>query len=329
MQIKASPGAATAAAQVGNETSLTPDRVARAKAAFSGQEVPKSSGDPQVDRINNIRTIKMKTQVSTDRPIELPEEEPVVESAISDTDSNEQVEAADDTKPLSPQFAALAKQKRALQVKESELAKREAALAAGEKGTDLSAYISKADLLANPSLIFENGVTYDALTEAILSGSTGANPEIKALQDKIEALEKGVESKLTERDQQAEQQVLDSFKREADKLAFSGDDFELVREMKQTQTVVDLMHRIYKETGEIMEVVDAMREVESDLLEQNLKVANYKKIQSSLSAQSAPNKSQSMEQRPGIKTLTNRDTARPIEDRRARAIAAMQGTLKR
>lgn len=330
MQIKAMiPGQG-----VPDATDTHAQRIAEVKAKLSGQPLPERvpSGDPQVDR---IKAIKMRTNVSPDRPTGAPVVEAAAtpetpESAISDDSSNEQVEAADDTKPLSPQFAALAKQKRALQVKESELAKREAELATKSSGPNMEDYVSKAELLANPMRIFEAGVTYDQLTEAILSGqSPSANQELNELKQKIADLEKGVDSKLSERDQLAEQQVLDSFKREAEKLAFSGDEYELVRETKSIPDVVELIHKTYKESGEVMDVEEAMRLVEEDLLTESLKVANYKKIQSRLSAQSAPQKPQGSDQKSGIKTLTNRDTARPIDDRRARAIAAMQGNLKR
>ena len=74
-----------------------------------------------------VPTIKMKTNVSPDRVVE---QKATTESVIPD--NNEQAPVVEDTKPLSPQAVALAKQRRANQVKELELKKREEALIAKE-----------------------------------------------------------------------------------------------------------------------------------------------------------------------------------------------------
>src|SRR5271170_7345891 len=108
-----------------------PGKIERAKAIAAGQEPPPSSGDSQVDRTQaNIKKIKMKTQVSTNRH-ELPIEEVAQETPVAEIPTADVVEPAqvvEETKPLSPQFVALAKKQRALQVKERELFQREEAL---------------------------------------------------------------------------------------------------------------------------------------------------------------------------------------------------------
>lgn len=319
-----------AASDVGNPgRTASPDKLQRAKAIAMGEaieEVP-STGDPQVDKINQKR-IKMKTQMSTNR------EEPVlevpVEPLVEESPKSPIVEptVAEETQPLSPQFAALAKTKRALQVKERELAQREADLKT--KVPNLDEYVSKADLKANPLKIFETGITYDQLTEAILNNPNAGSSEIAALKADIQALKEGLDTKFNERDQLSEKQVLSQMKRETDLLTAEGEQFEAIRKARAQQDVVDLIHRTWKDSGEILDVRDAAELVENQLIDEALPFAQIKKLQSRLAPQETP---QPEVPKPGTKvmrTLTNRDSARPVaSDRRARAIAAFTGQLKR
>jgi hypothetical protein len=304
-------------------TNHSPDRMAQAKAIAEGRQALEST-DPQVRRMeNNVRKIKMRTAVSTDRMPEMPP----VESEQSVISEEIEPEVSEETKPLSPQFAALAKQRRALQVKERELQDREQALQQSP-GQDASGELA-ARLKSEPLRVLqEQGVLtpdfYNAFTEFLVSGQSGVNPDVQALKDEIKALREGVDKQLSERDQQAETQVLNELRKEADLLARDGDTFELVRETNSVPKVIELIHRTYKESGEVLDVSDAMQMVEDHLLEENLKIANYKKIQSRFQSTQDP---QLQQQRPI--TLTNRDTAQQPMDRRARALLAATGQLKR
>lgn len=224
------------------------------------------------------------------------------------------------TQPLSPQMAAIAKQRRALQVKEREIAQREQALKSQPSGIDL------AQLKSDPlGTLLANGVTYEQLTEAVLANQ--ANPEIAALQAKIKELEEGVQKTFTDRDAQQEQQVLAEMKREATALVAQGDTYELVRTHKAVPSVIELIHRTYKESGEVMAVPEALRLVEEQLLEDSLKYAGLKKVQERLAPPPAPvPPPQSQRQ---TRTLTNRDTAQVPMSRTQRALAAFNGTLRR
>lgn len=315
----------------------SPDKMARAKAIARGENpitVSESDTpvDPQVKRAQeSIRKIKMKTNASPDRfnplaePIQEPSEDPQTpESAISDPSA--QVNEAEDTKPLSPQFAALAKQRRALQVKERELAEREKALQAQpQSGSDDLVARLKSEPLR---VLQEHGVTYDQLTDAILSNQNVHNPEIQELKAEIKALKEGVDKSLSDRDAQAEQAVLAEMRREAVLLAKSGDTYEMVRETNSVPDVIQLIHRTYKQTGEVLDVSEAMQLVEDELINESLKIAKIKKVQSKLSPQPEPQQIQQQQPRQ-MRTLTNRDSARTPMSRRERAIAAMTGTLKK
>jgi len=132
---------------------------------------------------------------------------------------------------------------------------------------------------------------------------------------------------LTDRDVQAEQQVLSQMKKEAQGLIQSGDDYEMVRETGSLPHVIDLIYRTYKKTGEVLDVRAALNLVETDLITETLKVANLKKVRSKIAPDPVP--VQPTSEGKQMRTLTNRDGASIPLDRRSRAIAAMRGTLRK
>lgn len=326
-----SPGTDIGAVNLG---STSPDRRAAAKAAFQGVSIKPSETpvDPETDKKEaNVRRITMRTNRTTLRyepPADpAPGAAQAAETGETPTlDPNVQAnEAAEETKPLSPQLAELARQRRALQVKERELADREKALEAKSPGPSRDEY--KAELKAKTlSVLQEAGVTYDDLTQAILAQQSGVSPELIALRDKVEALEKGVDTKLSERDQAAEQAVLADIRRNVDGLSREGDDFEMIRTTKSQSKVVDLIHRTWQKTGEIIDESEAMALVEAELVNDYLPIAQTKKVQSKLTPAPEPQQPQPQRQ---IKTLTNRDTASRPLSRKERAMAAFHGTLRK
>jgi hypothetical protein len=317
----------TPGADLGNSNAghtASPDKLARAKQIASGSIIASDTPtDPTLVRQQQtVRRITMNTNQTTNRPIE---EATVSEAKLPITDSNDITPVVEDTKPLSPQFAALARQRRALQVKEREIADRERALSSQPTSVGTEELVSR--LKSNPlSVLQENGITYDQLTEAILSDQTTHNPDIQALKAEIKALKEGVDKNLADRDTQAEQQVLAEIRRETERLASDGDTYEMVRATRSYPEVVNLIHRTFKETGEILDTSEAMRLVEEDLLTETLKVATLGKVKSRLTPPAPPQPQPAPKQ---FRTLTNRDTASPISDRRSRAIAAALGNLKK
>ncbi len=319
--MKISPiGAGSAGLPV--STGRDPSRLEAAKAAYMGEAPPaappaqETTGDKQVDR---IRRLKMKTQAT-----------PLVDPGVLEPDSaiSNEIEpldaASEETKPLSPQFAALAKQRRALQVKERELIDREKALET--RSTTDGSQDFKAQLKSNPlKVLQESGVTYDELTNAIINSQS--NPDIEALKAEIKALKEGVDSKFTDRDTQAEAQVLAEMRRDATALVSEGDDFEAIRETGSVDDAIDLIKRTWKNSGEVLDVHEALTLVEEQLIEDIEKVARIKKVQSRVT----PDQTQTPQQlQPKqMRTLTSRDTAVPQLDRKARALAAFHGTLKK
>lgn len=289
---------------------------------LSGQPTNLSTPDPQVQRAQDVRRLKMRTNVSPDRPVETPPEAVAAESATPDKDETT-AEVTEATKPLSPQFAELAKLRRSLQVKERELTDREKALE-----TKLSAPGSDdliARLKSQPlSVLQEHGVTYDQLTEAILADQNNINPELVELRNKIKALEEGVEKKFVDRESQAEEAALTEMLTEAEALIKEGDDFELVRENGKVEDVLRHIYSTYKTTGRVMDVREALSFIEEREFNSAMKLANLNKVKSKLApAQPQPVQRQSTT----MKTLTNRDSASVGMPRRERALLAAQGLL--
>lgn len=318
---------------------ISADRLERAKAVFQGQDPNTVKGaDPQVEKAQSaIKRIKLNTQRSTDRSVadalaaaapeavpETPETTPSDNLAVSEP----QAESTEVTKPLSPQFAALAKAKRAAQAKEAAIAAKEQALA--QKEADMKAAFDKLSRLkANPlSVLQEEGVTYDQLTESLLSQNQG-NAGIDELKAEIKAMKEGFEKQQAERDQQAERQVLTQIRKDVDRLIATGDEYEMVREAGYAPKVVELMQRVFKETGELLSTDEAAQLVENELVEESLRFAKLNKIRSKLTPaeqaqQQAAQPARTQNQKV-MKTLTSRDGASAPMTARERAIAAFYG----
>lgn len=332
MKISAMPAgnAGTPGIDLGNihvGATASASKLAAARAISQGHEPIQEERDALLERADNIRRIKMRTNFSTNRDDSMVagpnEADLTTNSAISDKDGQAQ-SAVESTQPLSPQFAALAKQRRALQVKERELAEREAKIT---EAPNAGEYVAKADILANPLKIFDLGLTYDQLTEAILASQSGFSPELKALKDELKAVKDGIETKFASQAEVQEEAALHSIADEIDSLSKEGDQYELIRSHKAIGAVLNRIYTHYKKTGEVLDTERVMNEVEEKLLERDLKLAGLGKVKSKL-APLLPAQSQPQSQGREMRTLTNRDGASIPMDRRARAIAAMQGTLR-
>lgn len=326
-QSSGTPGQTLTSADVGRTAS--PVKLERARAIARGEKVSEVAEDPRERISQDVRKLKMRTNFSTNReaPTELAEALEPAATAPDPTQSStaDPIEpgAVEATQPLSPQFAALAKQKRALQLERAEFDKQKAEMLAGGNQQTL---IDK--LKANPlSVLQEHGVTYDQLTEAILNGNS-ADPEIQSLKKEIEALKKGVETQFQTREQAQEESALTEMLYEAEALAKDGDAFEMIRTEDAYDEVLRLIHSTYKQTGRVLDVSEAMNRVESKLLARAEKLASINKVRAKIALPTEP----TLQQQPkpqGMRTLTARDSATPAPDRRARAMAAFSGTLKR
>ena len=152
-----------------------------------GQTVAGVEG--QTSQAPSIRSFKMNTNASPEQYLPPPAQELTIsDDNRENTEPKPEVEA---TQPLSAQAAAFARQRRAPPSEgEGAQGKRGKAIEARSQGSDM---VPLARLKSDPlNVLQEHGVTYDQLTEAILSNQN-VNPEIYKLREEIKALKEGVE----------------------------------------------------------------------------------------------------------------------------------------
>lgn len=355
--MKISPVVGTPTLPIMPQSGNSPEKLARLKAIASGETpISVSASDVNVEQPQPAqRTIVMKTNHTTNRhdgvyeqgnepgsPVALARaaaadlikqpgslqqnpnsvaEEPETANPDNSVQANVVREVI---QPLSPQSAAFAKQRRALQLKEQQLAEREKAMS-GPSRAELESRIKSQPL----SVMQELGVTYDQLTNDILAAQSGVTPELLALKAEVKALKEGVDKTFSEKDQAAEKAVLAEMRRTVNQLSSQGDDFEIIRETRSQPDVMDLIYRTWKQSGEVMDEVEAMRLVENELIKDAERIARLKKVQGRLTPPPTDPALQLQQPTKGMRTLTNKDSATPSMSRRQRAILAAQGNLKR
>jgi hypothetical protein len=324
-----------------NGQSASPEKIARAKAIVAGEPAPTPAEQRPETTTEKLRKIRMKTNV-TPGPREFPSGPVEAAPAPAAADIIDNVEpvpaAAEVTQPLSPQYAALAKQKRALQLKESALAAREEALKqSSDSTTDAKSLVER--MKADPlGLLLENGVTYDQLTQEVLKGMEGGGPaltrveselrkELKSLKEAFDAQAKA----QTENWTQAQTQELARMQKQAEQIIASDDAYQMIRDTKSQAEVSKLIKRVFNEEGEVLEVKDALDLLENDLLEESLKYARIEKVQRALKPEPVPQAVPPVEPQDGVRrqtmrTLTNRDSVyQAPTSRRERMLAAALG----
>lgn len=314
-----------------------PIKMERARAIARGEKVPElESQEPEKETTaQKVRSLRMKTNYSTNRDADVaklaelaaPTNPPPAEEQSSIPQSSE-TPVVEATQPLSPQLAAIARAKRALQLERAEFEKQKTDVEAlkGAAGiqdrlkSDTLSVLQEAGILDSPEF-------YNSLTERILGNQNAYNPEIAKLKAEIDSLKKGVDQRFVSQEEQAEQSALTEMLHEAEALAKEGDAFEMIRERGHAayEKVLRKVYSTYKQSGRVMDVNEAMNAVENEYLEDALKFAKLSKVQGKLAPQPTP-------VQPGqkqLRTLTASGTAQSPMDRRQRALAAFSGTLKR
>ncbi len=311
-----------------SSTGLSPDKLARIKGIASGQpttEQPEEDKNKLLAATQNkiVMNVNKTPGVGLGGQVEQVEVEPIAtETGISDA-SVQTSEGGEVTQPLSPQLAALARQRRALQVKEREIAEREKALSGGGSLSDYKARLKSNAL----SVLLEEGVTYQQLTDEILGQKSSTDPRVEKLEAEIAELKGGVDKRFTEAQEAQEASAINYVADKLDALVATGDDYDLLKAADGEEEVIRRVYTHWKKTGKEIDVSQVAKEYQEELAEEAARYAKLKQVQSRLlPAEPAP---VTPTQQHGIRTLTNKDSARPTMDRKQRAILAMQGQLKR
>jgi DNA-binding NarL/FixJ family response regulator len=257
-----------------------------------------------------------------------------------------------DEKPLSSEYAILARKEKQLRARDQQLRQRELAIKAAEDAKnaplqaakpsfDESKYISK-DKLQNDlfGTLSELGLSYDQITQQAVNAPTPEQiqyqQDMKALREELKALKGEQETvKKTWEEQQTEsyKQAVNQIKNEAMTLIKHDPNFETIRETDSVNDVVELIERTFKEDGVLLTVEEASTQVEDYLVEEALKIARIKKIQQRLQPAAAkpalaPQKN-TVPQQQQMKTLTNQVSSTRKLTSRERAILAAEGKLNK
>lgn len=248
-------------------------------------------------------------------------------------------------KPISSQFAVLARKEKAvraktqeLRAKEAELATREAALKSQpEQKVDTSKFISIEQLQESPvEALLRAGITYEQITQMVLN-QPQVDPATKVMMDQLKAqiqeLKDANESSkksAVEQQSAAYKQAVEGIRRDAQQLVKSEPDtYEMIASTGSVDDIVSLIEHTFKTDGILISTEEAAREIEEYLLEEAYKLANAKKIQKRLApAKQEAEKQELDNKQPQMKTLTNAvGSSRPLSARE-RAVLAFEGKLK-
>lgn len=328
--MKISPVAGTPTIPQPSSTGLSPEKIQRLKTIAAGQTPGAEETAPEQKTLPKEPSIKMQTN-RTPEPVvaaqpEATTAEVTQENAISDTDVQTKPEP-EDTQQVSPQVAALAKEKRAFQIKEKELTDRERALderekALGAKGQGRAELEKKVQAGQALSVLEDLGITYDQLTNELLGRQNA--PDLTAFE---ESILKKIEERFANRDTAQEEAVFKQMRKNVERLS-SSDDYPFVKAEQAQEKVLELIKRAWHENEEVIDEEEAIGLIEAELKE---KAKSYARLleakiikEPEQTTQAAAEKSPKP-QNTGIKTLTNKDSARAGMSRRQRAIAAALG----
>lgn len=246
--------------------------------------------------------------------------------------------AEEGTKPddkLSAHYATIARKEKALRAQAQQLKAEKEALKA-EQSKYQTDYVSKAELAKKfkedpMGAMSEYGMTYDQLTQLALNQPGPQDQAISKLEAKILELEgklSGAEAKRTEDQQKSYEQALNQIRNEAKILIDSDETYETIKSEGEVETVVELIKQTFDETGNLLTVEEAAKQVEDYLFEKALKTAQLKKVQAKLQTPpSEATKAPEGTQKAPIKTLTNATGSSKPMSPRERAMLAFKGQL--
>lgn len=326
----------------------TTARVEALKAKLTGQPVtqpvaPRPAGSTaraeQYAKLQNQAHITEKPQAKKQpmQDVEPPPSQPVQETEpkvdkaqeLFKVDNNvEAVEEAPEAteQPISPQLAALAKQERQLRKARMELKAQQ-----DKWKAEQASFVSKDVLKSDPlKALSEAGISYEKLTELQLS-QIAPDPN-QTLLNKIAELEAklaSVDEQFTKRDTQAYDAAVNQIRNDVKLLVDSDDSYETIKATGESETVVELIKKVFDAEGTILSVEEAAKMVEEKLLERKLaeveRLSKLSKIKSRLSKPSEPTAEANDAQQPQKQpTLSNQAAvSRPLSARE-RAILAFE-----
>lgn len=335
----------------------------RAIAALLGQAPAVDQNNVQPEEMSAISQPKEeeseeKTTIeaqSEEQAVEEPQKEEEELAKEEEKKVEEPKKPEEEEKTLSGQYAQLARKEKAQRAKAMELRQQEEALKLERAALEAIKQERQQELTlkqrlqsANPKevlkMLSDLGLSYDKVTEAALADQEQTSPEarmIEELRNEIESFKKAQQDAVKQQQEEQQkryQQVKQQLRTEAEQLVSSNPDFETIKESGSVEDIVELIEKNYQETGLVLSVEEAAREIEEFLVEEATKLAKLKKIQARLappaSSKPAPEKKVGESVKPvenqvkQTKTLTNSAAAPAKLSARERALLAMKGELK-
>lgn len=236
-----------------------------------------------------------------------------------------------------PAFAREARREKQLRQQLREIEEQRNQFKAKEQDYNTN-YIPKSRLSEDAlAVLAEAGISTEKLTEMLLNSNSTASqdPTVRAMQNQIKQLEAKLAENST-RSEEATTQQYEQAKKQIDRevrlLVDSNEEFESIKAEGLQDAVTELIERTFNEEGYLMDIEEAAKEVENHIVQQGLKMAGLKKVQSQLSAKTSQvaTESKQQSQTPTIRTLTNsvsqNTPKRNTEKERVeRAMAAFHG----
>lgn len=294
-----------------------------------------------------LGAIKAKTPVESNTNVEaVPKSEGQINNSDGSKEPPKEVTPvkSEVEQPLSSQYAQLARKEKALRVQAQAIKAREEAFKAQEaslksKETEMqSQFISKDRLTKDPmAVLAESGISYEQLTQLALNAPSAEaqayNAELSSLKAEIKALKDGQENarkSFEDNQKNAYDQTLTQIKNQVSKLvAEEGDNYETVKATNSIQDVVDLIEKTYNADHVLLTVEEAAQAVEDHLVEEAVKIAKLKKIQSRLKpaeSNAAPKVTETQQSKQSqVNTLTNAVGGSQRLSARDRALLAFKG----
>lgn len=227
--------------------------------------------------------------------------------------------------PLSPQFAALARQAQQLRKQQQEF---KAAQEAWKQET--GEYVSKKDIRDRTlDVLNQEGITYDKLVELQLANPTDPQQQllnkITELETKLAATDKKFTERDSQRDIEGRQQAVAVIQNDVNLLVEADAAYETIKATKSQNEVVKLIESIFDEEGVVLTVEEAAKQIEEELVTQSVQkfqtLSQLNSIKAKLAPPTPPSQPEKDSPRP---TLTNSlGSSKPLSAR-DRAIMAVE-----
>lgn len=205
----------------------------------------------------------------------------IVAGESGPTSSQEPTPTPEAAKPkdefVSPRLALLAKEEKRLQEERKRLAEE-------RKNPEYAEYLEfkklKANAKNNPLEIMEKfGLTYDELTDYVISGKHSKDPSVRALEEKIAKMEAESREREEKTKKEIEQSQIAALNENIKATCLkASDQFDLVNTWGAYNLVYNVMQEHYNKTQEVLEIDKAAEKVEAYLEKESQKYQSSKKL---------------------------------------------------